>query len=128
VTTEPIPEELRRFIHTSVPSVPFVEALLLFREASERGESLSVDQIARGLYVSDRHAAAIVEELYTARIVESVGDRGAYRYAPGAQLAQHLDGLAKFYRSRLVEVTSLIHSRTGRMAQQFADAFRLRKD
>ena len=31
---EPIPEELRRFILTSVPTVPFLEALLLFREAT----------------------------------------------------------------------------------------------
>ena len=31
---EPIPEELRRFILTSVPSVPFVEALLVFRGAN----------------------------------------------------------------------------------------------
>ena len=39
-----------------------------------------------------------------------------------------VEQLATSYRSNLVEVTALIHSRTGRMAQQFADAFKLRKE
>ena len=44
------------------------------------------------------------------------------------QLAGILEMLAEFYRSHLVEVTDLIHNRAGRKAQQFADAFKLRRD
>ena len=44
---EPVPEDLRRFILTSVPSVPFVEAFLLYRERA--GSSLPVDQVASRL-------------------------------------------------------------------------------
>ena len=93
---EPIPEDLRRFLLTSVPSVPFVEALLLLREA--HGEPVETTHIARRLYMPE-HAAAVV-----------------------------LEQLAGYYRSHLVEVTDVIHSRTARKAHQFADAFRLRKD
>ena len=39
-----------------------------------------------------------------------------------------LDMLAEFYRTHLVDVTDIIHARTGRKARQFADAFKLRKD
>lgn len=123
---EPIPEELRRFIHTSVPSVPFVEALLIFREA--RGEPITVDQLARRLYVGERPAADIIELLRTARIIEPVEGAGGHRFAPAPELAPMLDMLAEFYRSHLVQVTDMIHSRTGRMAQHFADAFKLRRD
>ena len=34
MSSEPIPESLRRFVLTSVPSVPWVEAFLLFRNAN----------------------------------------------------------------------------------------------
>ena len=52
----------------------------------------------------------------------------AHRYLPEPQLAAMLDQLAACYRSHLVEVTDLIHSKTGRLAQQFADAFKWKKD
>lgn len=121
----PIPEALRRFILTSVPSVPFVEALLIFREARE-DRPVTIDELAHRLYIGGRQAADTLEQLRKARIVEPV--EGGHRYAPPAELAPMLDMLAEHYRTHLVEVTSLIHAHTGRMAQHFADAFRLRKD
>jgi hypothetical protein len=39
-----------------------------------------------------------------------------------------LDRLAGIYARNLVDVTNLIHSKTSRKAQQFADAFKWRKD
>lgn len=123
---DPIPEELRRFIHTSVPSVPFVEAVLIFRDA--RGEPVSVDQLARRLYMGEKGAADIVGQLREARVVAPAEGGAGHRYAPAPELAAILEMLASFYRTHLVEVSDMIHSRTGRMAQQFADAFKLRKD
>jgi hypothetical protein len=125
-----IPEDLRRFILTSVPSVPFVEALLIFRdaEASAPGRAMTIEVLAHRLYVSDRQAADIVDQLRTASVVSPLPEGGGHRYAPGPDLAALIEGLARVYRTHLVETTALIHSRTGRMAQQFADAFKLRKD
>jgi hypothetical protein len=125
---EPIPDELRRFILTSVPSVPFVEAMLLFMAQPAR--ALPVDDIARGLYIPHSAAAQVVAGLRDAHVVAAEpGNADASRFAPATpELAAMLQQLATFYSRDLIGVTELIHSRTARRAQQFADAFRLRKD
>lgn len=127
MSREPIPEELRRFILTSVPSVPFLEALLVFREA--RGQPVDTSHVARRLYVSDRVGAEVVAQLADAHFIEPVeGVAIAHRFAPEAHLAAMIESLASHYRTHLVEVTDLIHSRTSRKAQHFADAFKWKKD
>ena len=125
---EPIPEDLRRFILTSVPSVPYVEALLIYRDA--HGAAVETDALARRLYVSAKAAIEIATQLLEAGVVSTAdAPSPAYRFAPQTrELAGILDVLADYYRSHLVEVSDLIHSRTARKAQQFADAFKLRKD
>ena len=124
---DPIPEDLRRFVLTSVPSVPFVEAMLIYRDA--RGAAISNELIARRLYLADRAAAEVVQQLSAAGVVEAAGaDPVSFRFRPGSEeLGAMLEMLAAYYRSHLVDVTDLIHSRTARRAQQFADAFKLRK-
>ena len=122
-----IPENLRRFIVTSIPSVPFVEAMLLFREAGE--DPLGTDVIAQRLYISQANARAIVAQLREATIVQPVElQEEVFSYRPESEeLAHLLDLLATFYRTHLVEVTDIIHSKVARQAQQFADAFKLSK-
>ena len=124
---EPLPEELRRFILTAIPSVPFLEAMLVYREA--RGEPLPPQFVVRRLYIPERVAAEVIEQLLAAHFIERAGDPAiGHRFAPEGELAARAEQLAAYYRSHLVEVTELIHSKTGRIAQQFADAFRIRKD
>jgi hypothetical protein len=121
----PIREDLRRFILTSVPSVPFVEALILFRDA--RGAEMTLDVLASRLYIDRRRAAEVVRQLEGARVVEPAAE-GAWRYAPPQDVVPLVEQLLEAYRSNLMEVTRLIHSSTGRLAQHFADAFTWRKD
>lgn len=125
---EPIPEDLRRFILTTIPSVPFVEAMLIYMAA--HGAAVETTLLAQRLYVSARSAEDIARQLRDARMIEQVpGEAGQHRFAPQTgELAAYLGQLAMFYRTNLVDVTDLIHSRTARRAQQFADAFKLRKD
>jgi len=124
---EPIPEEIRRFILTSILSVPFLEALLMYREA--RGEALPPTQVGRRLYISERATAEVIEQLLAARFIEPAGEHVlGHRFAPEGEAAARVEQLAHFYRSHLVEVTALIHTKTGRMATQFSDAFKFRKD
>lgn len=118
-----LPAEVRRFILTSVPSVPYLEAVLLLR--AEPDKDWDAAQLARRLYVPDRAGAELVEQLRASGIAAG---EGAVRYAPAAPLAQLLDRVAHAYAANLVAVTDLIHSRIDRRAQQFADAFRFRKD
>lgn len=124
---EPIPDEIRRFVLTSIPSVPFVEAMLLFRAL--QGQPVETAKVAERLYVSERAGADLVEQLRTARIVEPVAsDPASFRYAPDPELARMLDQLAFYYVHDLIGVTRLIHSHTERMARQFAEAFKIRKE
>lgn len=124
-----VPDDIRRFILTSVPSVPHLEAILLLRTDPDVG--WDVRRVAARLYVAERQAAELLAALAAAGIARSddEGETALFRYAPAtAELRQRIDALAQAYSANLVGVTDLIHSRTDKRAQQFADAFRLRKD
>ena len=122
----PIPDDLRRFILTSVPSVPYLEAVLLLR--SESGTGWTAPLLSRRLYLPEARADELLANLRTAGIVAENGEDRSYRYGPEPALAGMLDRLARFYATDLVAVTDLIHAGMDRRAFQFADAFRLRKD
>jgi hypothetical protein len=126
MTLPELPPDIRRFILTSIPSVPYLEAVLLLRTEPERAWDAA--QLARRLYVPERRGIELVGQLRDSGVAANVGDGGAVRYAPAPELATLLDGVAQAYATDLVTVSSLIHSRIDRRAQQFADAFRFRKD
>lgn len=121
-------DEVRRFILTSVPSIPYLEAVLLLRTAPDTG--WDAERVSRRLYVSDRQAADLLAQLAAAGIAsQGEGQPGEYRYRPNSEeLGSRIDALADAYTSNLLGVTELIHSRIDKRAHQFADAFRLRKD
>lgn len=123
-----LPDEVRRFILTSVPSVPYLEAILLLR--TEPSVEWDAHRAARRLYVPEKNAAELLHLLTAAGIARQLGEETPrYRYHPAtAELSERLDQLADAYAGNLVGVTDLIHSRIDKRAQQFADAFRLRKD
>lgn len=125
----PIPEDLRRFILTSIPSVPYLEALLLLR--ADPGQRWTSEMLAGRLYTSERTAQGLLDELCRSGLAAPCPgpDAHLYCYAPSSQaLRERVDGLADLYARHLVDVTHLIHSTLDRKAQLFADAFRLRKD
>jgi hypothetical protein len=123
---EPIPENLYRLILTSIPSVPYLEALLVFRASP--GRPVTVRELSSRLYMPEKPAFELVLQLREAGVVQPAEGSDAHRYAAQGELAAMLDSLATFYSRDLIGVTELIHSRTGRKAQQFADAFKWRKD
>lgn len=124
----PISEDLRRFVLTSVPSVPLLEAMLLMRAAPSA--AWNARTVARRLYLGEAAAAALLKDLLGSGIAaeESGSQEPHYRYAPDPTLAAMIDKLAHQYAVDLVGVTSLIHSRMDKRAIQFADAFRWKKE
>ena len=125
----PIPEDLRRFVLTSVPSVPFLEALLLLR--ANPGQQWTREMLAGRLYTSERTAQSLLDELCRSGMAGPcpAPQEHCYLYTPASdELRERIDRLAELYARHLVDVTNLIHSTLDRKAQQFADAFRLRKD
>jgi hypothetical protein len=123
-----VSQEIRRFILTSIPSVPYLEAMLLLRQ--EANTSWTGATLARFLYISEAKADGILAELKQAGIavLEEEG-ASAYRYRPTSnKLRERVDLIAVIYPKNVVEITNLIHSSGKSKVQQFADAFKLRKD
>lgn len=120
-----IPDDVRRFVLTSIPSVPFVEAALLLRR--QPAAALDTREVAAALYIQEAAAASLLQALCAAGAAQCEGDR--YRYAPrDERLAAAWDRLAEAYSANLIGVTHLIHDATQKNAKRFADAFKLRKD
>lgn len=130
MSTSPIPEDIRRFVLSSIPTVPHLEALLLLRSGG--ADAWSAADLAGRLYVSEKAAAALLLALCRDGMCALRPDAGGtprYHYQPASpHLGATIDQLAALYGRELLAVTHLIHSRLERKAQQFADAFKWRKD
>lgn len=127
MTASTIAPEIRRFILGRIPSVPHLEALLLLRnEPREWG----ADAVAERLYIGEQAATVLLGELVAGGMLEATAESPRrYCYRPRSETLRNLlDELAATYATHLVEVTQLIHSKTDRKAQHFADAFKWRKD
>jgi hypothetical protein len=124
---ETIPEELRRFILTSVASVPHLEAILLLR--SRAGSPWYVPEVARRLYMPEKAAAELLADLHGSGMLARDDSTGSYRYEPPTEeLGRTIEQLAEAYSKNLIGVTDLIHAKTGKKARIFADAFKWRKE
>lgn len=125
---KPIPEEVQRFILLAIPSVPYLEALLLLR--NDPRLTWDMGQVARRLYLTDTAASGLLQDLVKDGVIrqdEHMAER--FRFAPKSeQQAAMIDRLAIAYSENLVGVSTLIHSKINRKAQQFADAFVWKKE
>lgn len=123
MTSQAIPDDVRRFVLFAIPSVPYLEALLLMR--STPGQTWDAPGIAQRLYLSESKAAGLLAELGDAAFAQR--NPNGYRYCPqDAQMAGLLDSLAAAYARNLVEISRMIHSKTNDKPHQFANAFILR--
>lgn len=110
-----IPADVRDFILKAVPSVPYLEALLLLRGAGAAG--LSAGALAAGLYVSEQAAGALLGQLGAADVAGATAMDGVVRYAPPDDVAALIDRLAGVYADNLIGVSMLIHSTSSRRAR-----------
>lgn len=122
-----MPAETQRFILLAVPSVPYLEALLLLRAAPQL--AWDANQVARRLYLSEKAAQGLLDQLHAGGAVTQAGDApDSFCYAPQTEhMRLMIDGLADIYSRNLIGVSNLIHSKTNMKALQFADAFVFRK-
>jgi hypothetical protein len=126
-----IPEDVRQFIVRHIDSVAQLEALLLLR--AEAGREWAVGDVARRLYIGPQETAPLLRQLHADGLLSDAGDAPLYRYAPASEeLGRLVTRLAEVYSKHLVPVTHLIHSKPQPKpkpkVQEFADAFKLRKD
>jgi hypothetical protein len=130
MASPPIPPDIRRFVLTSIASVPHLEALLLLR--ADAADFWSDSALAQRLYIAETVAHGLMADLCHAGMLipQPCGDHAiSYRYQPTTEALRHIiDALADLYARQLVDITLLIHSKLDRKAQLFADAFKWRKD
>jgi hypothetical protein len=128
MSREPIPEHIRRYILACVSSVPYLEAMLLIRKEAE--QLWDSNRVAARLYANQATVENILANLCENGVLVLVANTTPlYRYQPRSpELDETLGQLADVYAKNLVAVTDLIHSNTGKKVQQFADAFKWRKD
>jgi len=124
MTPPPIADDVRRFVLLAIPSVPYLEALLLIRSTPE--QAWDAVQLARRLYLGEKTAAGLLAALSEAGIAGENPD--GFRYRPrDAHMARLLDSLATAYSHHLVEISLLIHTKNERKPQHFANAFLWRR-
>jgi DNA-binding MarR family transcriptional regulator len=124
---ELISADLQQFILKSIDSIAQLEALLLL--AAGPNERWTVAVIAARLYISEPEATGLLDRLVAEGLIALEGEPAAFRYQPAsAELDARVKALAEAYRTHLVPVTNLIHAKPRTRVQEFADAFKLRKD
>jgi len=118
-------QELRRFIN-SIASIPHLEAILLLRQHSE--QEWDARTIAQRLYITEDAAGTMLIDLCASGICTE--QDAVFTYAPASQeLRLLIAELADYYSGHLIEVTNMIHAKTGsNRVRLFADAFKFNKD
>jgi hypothetical protein len=121
-----ISEEVRRLILENIDSVAQLETLLLL---CRHREAWTPEEVAKRIYIDPATALTVLESL-TRRgfCAASREDVVRFRYSPRtAERERLVEQLAEGYRTRLIPITTLIHSKSGGV-RRFADAFRLREE
>jgi len=128
VSDKIIPEDIEQFIVEKIDSVAEMEALLLLRSKPEA--SWSIASLAKRLYIAEEQTAIVLDHLCREGLLTiSSNEQPSYRYQPmSLELQNSVDRVAEMYTKHLVPVSNLIHSKPRARVQEFADAFRLRKD
>jgi hypothetical protein len=105
-----IPLEVRRFISSSIPSIPHLEALMLLRTTAP--ERWSADSLAPRLYVSRAKAGQVLADLAQAGMLVFAEENAEFYYHESEEAL--IEQLSALHSTRLVELTLLVHSRRDR--------------
>ena len=128
MSSNPIPDDVGQFILDKIDSIAQLEALLLLR--ANPTEDWDTAAVAKRLAVDEQQAGKTLLRLLEEKLViAQAGEPPRYRYQPGSQeLRRMVDRVSEIYAKHLVPVTNLIHSKPKTRVQEFADAFKFRKD
>ena len=123
-----IPDDVAQFIAARIDSIAQLETLLLLRNNPEK--QWSVRDLAARLYVDEEQTARLLTDMCKQSLVIVVPrESPLYQYQPSSiQLRQMVDRVAEIYSKHLVPVTNLIHSKPKTRVQEFANAFKFRKN
>jgi hypothetical protein len=121
----PLPDDVRVFLHQNIDSVEQLEVLLLLWRTPDRG--WTSEEVAIAVY---SHPSSVVRRLAMLLGQGLLRERqpGCYQYAPRTvELHQTVTQVDRMYRERRVAVITLIASKPIENVRAFSDAFRIRK-
>mgnify|MGYP000052331942 CR=1 FL=1 len=120
-----IPDDVRQFLLKTIDSVAQWEAVLFLR--AQAGNAMDAAAVAGHLYISQAEVAPQLAVLVRRDLLKEAD--GQYTYAPKTEeLDAMVSRAADLYRRYLIPVTHIIHSKPRSRVQEFANAFRIRKD
>ena len=122
-----IPEHVLRFITEQIDNVPQLEALLLLWESAAPA-GWTCEELAARIYVSVPTCSELLAALERRGLVEAIGDAPMlYRYrGDWDENGERMSQLAAAYRTHLVEIATLIHTKNPAPLREFARAFELK--
>lgn len=123
MTGDPIPPDVRRFVHRHITSVEQLELLLLLRRTP--GRAWTPVTASRELRTAAGSAEMRLSELARAKLIDKSADGFVYR--PSREHDRLIDTVASCYASYRTRFVSLIFERPARELEDFADSFRLRR-
>ena len=125
---ELIPDDVRAFLLQCIDSIAQLEALLLLR--TNPALTWDAETLAKRLYITSQETAAILHHLQAnGFLVAAESSSGVYQYQPASpDLVCMVDRVAELYARYLIPITQLIHTKPLTRVQEFADAFKLKKD
>jgi predicted ArsR family transcriptional regulator len=128
MVSHPIPDDVRQFILDKIDSVAQLEALLLLR--ANPSDDWDAAEVAKRLYVDEEQARTVLARLLEEKLLAaSTAEPPRFHYQPvSSELREMVNRIAEVYSKHLVPVTNLIHSKPRSRVQEFADAFKFRKD
>jgi hypothetical protein len=128
MSNEIVPAEIASFVLEKIDSVGHLELLLLLRSTPNR--SWSVRELAARLYITEQQTTELIVRLWTHGFITSqAGEPPLYQYHPTSiEIRNKVDRLAELYAKHSLPLTNLIYAKPKIRVQQFADAFKIRKD
>lgn len=120
----PLPEAVRELLVRRIDSVAELEALLLL--VNEPQQRWDAQAVARRLYIGEAAAANVLRNLHQHGLAARRDE--AWRFEPdSAGTRDAVQMLSTLYTQRLLTITTLIHGKTARSIDAFAQAFVLRR-
>ena len=122
-----LPADVLQLLRERIRSIEQLEILLLLRESGDRFWNAA--EVYQEVRSSERSVAQTLERLCLKGLLDCDKATSRYRFAPQTEaMKTAIDHLAELYAERRVRVVEAIYSEPLDAVDEFARAFRLRKD
>jgi len=129
VAQSELPVETLHFLAAHIRSIEQLETLLLLHGAPDR--LWTAEEVYRIVRSTMRSVTETLEQLSRQGLVQRTGEgvTATYQFKPGSdQLKSDVKTLSRLYAERRVKIIEAIYSEGRSELDEFARAFRLRKD